>query len=44
VHRVLKNFPAESELRALAAARHGADVSYRTWGHYWALAYRVAQR
>jgi ubiquinone/menaquinone biosynthesis C-methylase UbiE len=38
VHRVLKNFPTESELRALAADV-GTDVAYKAWRHYWALQY-----
>lgn len=38
VHRVLKNFPSEAELRALAAGA-GTDVAYRAWRYYWALQY-----
>ena len=40
-HRVLKNFPSEAELHALAASGIGAEASYRAWPHYWAFAYRV---
>ena len=38
VHRVLKNFPTEAELRALAAGA-GTNVSYQAWPYYWALQY-----
>ena len=39
-HRVLKNFPDETSLRAAVQglAKH---VQYVTWDHYWALAYDV---
>ncbi len=40
-HRVLKNFPAESHLRALAAAGLGEAAVYRSWQFYWAFEYRV---
>jgi len=40
-HRVLKNFPAEGELRALLK-RDAARVEYVVWRHYWALAYTLA--
>jgi demethylmenaquinone methyltransferase/2-methoxy-6-polyprenyl-1,4-benzoquinol methylase len=39
-HRVLKNFPEEAELRRELAGL-GEDVSYRAWGHYWALSWAV---
>jgi SAM-dependent methyltransferase len=38
-HEVLKNFPAESELRARLGAR-AADVKYTSYGYYWLLEYR----
>jgi demethylmenaquinone methyltransferase/2-methoxy-6-polyprenyl-1,4-benzoquinol methylase len=37
-HRVLKNFPAESELRALVAD-FGERAAYTAWEHYWAFEY-----
>jgi demethylmenaquinone methyltransferase/2-methoxy-6-polyprenyl-1,4-benzoquinol methylase len=40
-HRVLKNFPSEAELRALAASL-GSAADYHAWDHYWAFEYRVA--
>jgi len=40
-HRVLKNFPGEGELRALAASGLGSAEGYRAWDHYWAFEYRV---
>jgi demethylmenaquinone methyltransferase/2-methoxy-6-polyprenyl-1,4-benzoquinol methylase len=40
-HRVLKNFPAADELRALVAGI-GTDTDVVMWPHYWALSYRVA--
>lgn len=40
LHRVLKNFPDEAELReAVAAVDPGASVTL--WRHYWALVYRL---
>jgi demethylmenaquinone methyltransferase/2-methoxy-6-polyprenyl-1,4-benzoquinol methylase len=39
LHRVLKNFPDESELRALAAP-YARSVHVAQWPHYWGLAYR----
>ena len=44
VHRVLKNFPVEGELRALADLCGGEGATYRTWQHYWAFDYRVIGR
>jgi SAM-dependent methyltransferase len=41
-HRVLKNFPSESELHSLAAAV-GRDVRYIQWDYYWALSYVADQ-
>ena len=38
VHRVLKNFPSEVELRAAAEAV-GTDVEYKAWSYFWALTY-----
>lgn len=43
-HRVLKNFPAETQLRALAARGLGEFAAYRRWRYYWAFEYRVAER
>ncbi|MDQ2734294.1 MAG: methyltransferase domain-containing protein [Pseudomonadota bacterium] len=40
VHRVLKNFLSEEELRA-AVDGLGAVVEYRAWPYYWALHYRT---
>lgn len=42
VHRVLKNFPSEAELRALVGDL-GTIVRYRAWQYYWALEYRAAE-
>jgi demethylmenaquinone methyltransferase/2-methoxy-6-polyprenyl-1,4-benzoquinol methylase len=39
VHRVLKNFADEAELRALAAP-HARSVQLVQWAYYWGLAYR----
>lgn len=39
-HRVLKNFPSETELRAMLAGI-GADIRFHAWQHYWALQYTV---
>ena len=41
-HRVLKNFPDEVQLRALAAQGLGERAAYRRWQYYWAFEYRVA--
>jgi SAM-dependent methyltransferase len=43
-HRVLKNFPTEAQLCALAAATLGESARYHTWQYYWALEYRVPAR
>lgn len=43
-HRVLKNFPSEADLHALAAAGLGEAAAYRRWRHYWAFDYRVPAR
>ena len=37
-HRVLKNFPTESELRSTTEGLCN-DLRYRTWQHYWAVEY-----
>ena len=42
VHRVLKNFPSESELRALVEG-FGSVVECKTWPHYWALHYETTK-
>ncbi len=39
-HRVLKNFPSESELRTLLR-RLGLTGTYTEWAHYWAIEYAV---
>jgi demethylmenaquinone methyltransferase/2-methoxy-6-polyprenyl-1,4-benzoquinol methylase len=41
IHRVLKNFPTEAQLRALVEAGLGESPIYRTWQYYWAFEYRV---
>ena len=40
-HRVLKNFPTEAQLRALAHEGLGEAAAYRRWTYYWAFEYRV---
>jgi len=40
-HRVLKNFPTEVQLCALAAEGLGDSPAYRRWQYYWAFEYRV---
>jgi hypothetical protein len=40
---VLKNFPSETQLRALAAQALGEFAAYRRWQYYWAFEYRVAE-
>jgi ubiquinone/menaquinone biosynthesis C-methylase UbiE len=40
-HRVLKNFPAEQELKALVA-ESGRDARLKYWQYYWAFEYFVA--
>jgi len=42
-HRVLKNFPTEAALHALAAAGLGESSGYRRWQYYWAFEYRVPE-
>jgi demethylmenaquinone methyltransferase/2-methoxy-6-polyprenyl-1,4-benzoquinol methylase len=42
-HRILKNFPTEAQLRALAEAGLGGSCVYRQWQYYWAFEYRVAK-
>ena len=37
-HRVLKNFPTESELRSITEGLC-SELRYRTWQHYWAVEY-----
>ena len=37
-HRVLKNFPSETELRSLAAGL-GEHAAFMAWTHYWAFEY-----
>jgi demethylmenaquinone methyltransferase/2-methoxy-6-polyprenyl-1,4-benzoquinol methylase len=39
-HRVLKNFPAEHELRTLLQPL-GFDLSYRRLPYYWLISYRI---
>ena len=39
-HRVLKNFPEEREMHALAAGRRGSP-RFSTWPYFWAFDYRV---
>jgi ubiquinone/menaquinone biosynthesis C-methylase UbiE len=41
IHRVLKNFPSEAQLHALAAEGLGELAAYRRWTYYWAFEYRV---
>ena len=38
VHRVLKNFPSQAELRALVQG-FATNVTYQAWPYYWALKY-----
>jgi ubiquinone/menaquinone biosynthesis C-methylase UbiE len=40
-HRVLKNFPTEAQLHALATEGLGEVAAYRRWQYYWAFEYRV---
>jgi len=42
-HRVLKNFPTEAQLQALAKAGLGTSCAYRRWRYYWAFEYRVPE-
>jgi demethylmenaquinone methyltransferase/2-methoxy-6-polyprenyl-1,4-benzoquinol methylase len=39
-HRILKNFPSESELR-VAVERWSNQVHFHAWQHYWALEYVI---
>jgi len=41
IYRVLKNFPTEQQLHALAGTGLGEAPIYRRWQYYWALEYRV---
>lgn len=43
-HRVLKNFPSQSQLRSLLEADVGQSATFSTWRHYWALEYSVPER
>jgi len=43
-HRVLKNFPTEAELRAVALSAGARQVEYKTWRYYWALRYEAGER
>jgi len=43
IHRVLKNFPTEAQLHALAQGGLGEASAYRRWQYYWALEYRVPE-
>ena len=43
-HRVLKNFPTEAQLQALAEAGLGKSCVYRRWQYYWAFEYGVPER
>lgn len=43
MHRVLKNFPSEAELRALVRDI-GRNIKYRKWQYYWALEYVAIDR
>ena len=43
MHRVLKNFPTEAQLHALAEEGLGKLPAYRRWQYYWAFEYRVAE-
>ena len=40
VHRVLKNFPAEAQLRALVEDGFGHSATYTAWPFFWAFEYR----
>src|SRR6476620_1632375 len=42
-HRVLKNFPTEAQLQALAEAGLGKSCVYRRWQYYWAFEYSVPE-
>jgi len=40
-HRILKNFPTEAQLQALAGTGLVESPVYREWQYYWAFEYRV---
>jgi len=40
-HRILKSFPTEAQLQALAGTGLGESPVYRRWQYYWAFEYRV---
>ncbi|MGE4242866.1 class I SAM-dependent methyltransferase [Ramlibacter sp.] len=42
VHRVLKNFPSEHDLREMVAGI-ATDVVYRRWRYFWALEYACSR-
>lgn len=42
-HRVLKNFPTESELQAATAAAGAAPGTLTHWSYFWAYAYRTPE-
>ena len=42
-HHVLKNFPTESHLHALAESASGRSCVYRRWQYYWSFEYRVQE-
>lgn len=42
-HRVLKNFPGESDLLALAGSGLGRSAVYTCWQFYWAFEYLVPE-
>jgi demethylmenaquinone methyltransferase/2-methoxy-6-polyprenyl-1,4-benzoquinol methylase len=41
IHRVLKNFPSEAQLLALAGAGLGESAVFSSWQFYWAFEYLV---
>jgi demethylmenaquinone methyltransferase/2-methoxy-6-polyprenyl-1,4-benzoquinol methylase len=43
IYRVLKNFPTERELLALAS-QSGSNTSFSQWQYYWALTYMTPHR
>jgi len=43
IHRVLKNFPTEARLHALAESGAGASPAYRKCQYYWAFEYRMPE-
>lgn len=42
-HRVLKNFPSEAHLFALAEAGLGQSARYTSWPFFWAFEYRTPE-